>query len=152
MCTNYVLVGFNHPLQGLPDVDHARIMPICDVSSQDACYCSSWKINKNLPSCLVWPWHVLCWFCWRWAVGCYQFSSPLCKIVDFLPLWTLIICSLAHYSDGVIGILHNSLCSMCRAAVMGVKCECCVAEHTGLGFWAHISKCRQINIVLIVIM
>ncbi len=40
--------SFNHPLQISPVLSRAQTMPICNVSSQDAFYFSSVKVNKNL--------------------------------------------------------------------------------------------------------
>ncbi len=37
-----------HPLKSPLVLDCAHPMPICNVSSQDAFYCSSVKVNKNL--------------------------------------------------------------------------------------------------------
>ncbi len=38
----------HHPQQSLPVLGHAHTMPICNVSSQDAFYCSSVKVDENL--------------------------------------------------------------------------------------------------------
>ncbi len=43
-----ILGSFNHPLQSSPVLGHAHSIHICDVSSLDAFYCSSVKVNKNL--------------------------------------------------------------------------------------------------------
>lgn len=40
--------GFNHPPKSLPVHSHSQTMPVCDFSSQDAFYCFSVKVDKNL--------------------------------------------------------------------------------------------------------
>ncbi len=46
--TNDVVSGFNHPLQSPPVLGCTQTMPICNISSQDAFYCFSVKVDENL--------------------------------------------------------------------------------------------------------
>ncbi len=48
-------------------------------------------------------------------------SGPLCRIIDFWPIWTLIfVCNPGDYGDVV---LWGKVLPMLRVAVVGVKCE-----------------------------
>ncbi len=59
--------------------------------------------------------------------------SPLSKVVDFLPVWTLIIVYNMTNDGGAVCTLHNRVLWVSGSAVMGVQCEQEGAEHTALG-------------------
>ena len=83
--TSDVLGGFNHLLKSLPVLSHAWTMPVCDVFSQNAFYCSSVKVDHNLAPNLVLFKNVSKINNWLLGFADIEQSLPICTLI--LDVW-----------------------------------------------------------------
>ena len=59
--------------------------------------------------------------------------TPLCKIGDFLTIWTLIVACRSLGNGDVVCIRHSGVLLLSGSADVGLQCEQEGAEHTALG-------------------